>query len=445
MRKFVLSAALACMTICTSAYAEDTKAENVEPREQLKIIHAGTLLAIPGNAPMQKQSVFVRNDRIEKIVPGYVNASSDDKTDVSIINMEDRFVLPGMMDMHVHLSFESGKTAFRIGGSSDESDAASKAQRNDLAAFVDAMDNAKKTLQAGFTTVRNVGSEGWNIAALKQAIESKRVEGPRILTAMHTIHPGADSGSGACSGVESCRTAVRRQIDMGADLIKIYASCSGSQPCGSSEAPGIFLPDELRAIVETAHTRQLTVAAHSHSASGIVDALRAGVDSIEHGSYTPKESHELFKKNGAFLVPTMSVVQENVKNDLIGAKEPMRSVMQNFVDNHSVNIMAAYRAGVIIAAGTDAGVTKHGQNAHELQYYVEQGIPASDAIKAATVNGAALIHRSKDLGTIEAGKIADIIAVEGSPLDDIKRLQSVDFVMKNGDVYRCESNKCNGF
>ncbi len=344
--------------------------------------------------------------------------------------------------MHVHLSFEYGVDGFKIEGVSDEGEIGSKAQRDDIATFVEAMGNARKTLQAGYTTVRNVGSEGWDILALKQAIEAGRVEGPRIFSSMHTIRPGSDTGSGACSGVESCRLAVRRQIDMGADLIKIYASCSGSKPCGNKDAPGIFLPDELEAIVETAHTRRLTVAAHSHSASGIVDSLRAGVDSIEHGSHTPKEAHKLFRKNGAYLVPTITVVQENVKRGLEDAEGPMRKVMQDFVDNHGNNIMAAYKSGVKIAAGSDAGVTKHGDNAHELQYYVEQGMSASDAIKSATIHGAGLLRKNQDLGTIEVGKIADIIAVSGNPLDDIKSLQSVVFVMKDGKIYRCDTNAC---
>ena len=368
--------------------------------------------------------------------------TSDEKTDITIINMKDKFVLPGLMDMHVHLSFEYDTDGFKIEGVSDEGEIGSKAQRADIATFVEAMGNARKTLQAGYTTVRNVGSEGWDIPALKQAIEAGRVEGPRIFSSMHTIRPGSDNGSGACSGVESCRLAVRRQIDMGADLIKIYASCSGSKPCGNKDAPGIFLPDELKAIVETAHTRRLTVAAHSHSASGIVDSLRAGVDSIEHGSHTPKEAHKLFRKNGAYLVPTITVVQENVKRGLEDAEGPMRKVMQDFVDNHGNNIMAAYKSGVKIAAGSDAGVTKHGDNAHELQYYVEQGMSASDAIKSATIHGAGLLRKSQDLGTIEAGKIADIIAVSGNPLDDIKSLQSVVLVVKDGKVYRCEAGAC---
>ena len=444
MRSLITGVILASLFFAGPAFTKTTESETIgtqEP-EKLTIIHAGQLLSIPGEAPLTSQSIFVKNNRIEKVLPGYIVQASDSETDVSIINMQDKFVLPGLMDMHVHLSFEYGVDSFEIKGVADDGKGDSKARRDDIAAFVEAMSNAEKTLQAGYTTVRNVGSEGWNIAALKQAIASGRIEGPRVLSSMHTIRPGADSGSGACNGVEGCRLAVRRQIDMGADLIKIYASCSGSKPCGNKNAPGIFLKDELEAIVQTAHTRQLTVAAHSHSARGIIDSLRAGVDSIEHGSHSTVESHPLFRKNDAYLVPTITVVQENVKGGLKEAEGAMRKVMQDFVDNHGKNTMAAYKAGVKIAAGSDAGVTKHGENAHELQYYVEQGMPASEAIKTATVNGAALIRKSDDLGTIEAGKLADIIAVSGNPLKDIKSLQTVDFVMKDGKVYRCELPDC---
>lgn len=432
-----LAVAMLGASVAMPAFADEpVKAEGEAIKKPVQIIHAGQLLAVPGVAPKAKQSIIISDGRIAQIVPGYVDASGIADAEDHIVDLSDKFVLPGLMDMHVHLSVNYNDKPFEITGMSDESADEEKVERQDVAGLVEALGNAKKTIEAGYTTVRNVGSDGWNMFALKQAVDQGLFPGPRVINAGNIIRPASDGGSGACSGVEGCRLAVRRQIDMGADMIKIYASCSGSKLCGRKDAPGTFLPDELQAIVQTAHTRQMKVAAHSHSAAGVVDALNAGVDSIEHGSNTPPEAYALFKKNNAFLVPTLTVVMLNIRKELPTAKEPMRSLMQTFVDNNGPTMMRAWRAGVRIASGSDAGVTPHGKNALELEYYVEQGMPAVEALKTATVNAAELIGRSKDLGTLEAGKIADIIAVDSSPLDDIKQLQSVRFVMKDGEIVK---------
>ena len=409
------------------------KAEKAEPATTL--IHAGWLLAVAGEQPMRDQTIVVRGERIEQILPGFVSATGAGANGANVIDLRDEYVLPGLMDMHVHLSFEFDAQSFVISGTSDDTEYSDATSRSDVSKMVDAIENARKTLEAGYTTVRNVGSSGWHIAALRDAIASGRLVGPRILTSGVTIYPGSGSGPGACSGVESCRRATREQIDRGADLIKVYATCSGSKTCGLQGAPSTFVPDELEAIVDVAKTRQVKVAAHAHGEDGIRLALRSGVNSIEHGSYTPEDAHRLFKQSGAFLVPTLSV-QDNIRKDIDNAEGAMLAVMQNFLDKHGPRMIAAYRAGVPIAAGSDAGVTKHGNNARELELYVENGMPVSDAIKAATVNGAKLIGRENDLGTIEAGKLADIIAVQANPLQDISALQSVDFVMKGGKIYR---------
>ncbi len=402
--------------------------------EQVTLIHAGWLLSVPGEAALRNRTIVVRGERIEQVLDGFDHGSSYE--DAEIVDLTDSFVLPGLMDMHVHLSSVTGDDeSVHINGNPDEAQGGSEGQRDDVIGFINAMANAQKTLDAGFTTVRNLGSSGWHIAALREAIAEGRVAGPRILTSAATIYPGSDNGAGACSGIESCRRAVRRQIDRGADLIKIYATCSGGKPCGRKDAPSTFIADELDAIVQTARTRQMKVAAHAHGEEGIRAALRAGVDSIEHGSYTPKDSIALYKRNGTYLVPTLSV-QDNIRKDLKEAEGPMREVMETFLAHHGPGMMAAYRAGVKIAAGSDAGVTVHGANARELEVYVLQGMPPSDAIIAATINGADLIGRSDDLGSVEAGKIADIIAVSGNPLEDIASLKQVHFVMKDGAVHR---------
>lgn len=404
--------------------------------DKIVLIQAGWLLAVPGKTPLRERTLVIRNDRIERIDAGYTGPSSFEGNDVEVINLQDRYVLPGLMDMHVHLSDAAGDDKpFKVNNVSGNLDADVVKSRDDITHFVDAVGNAHKTLMAGFTTVRDVGSSGWNMVVLRDAIASGKFEGPRILAALEIIRPGSDNGPGACSGVESCRRETRKQIDMGADLIKIYATCSGSKPCGLQYAPSTFLKDELEAIIDTAHSRQLSVAAHAHGEEGIRAALRAGVNSIEHGSYSPADSIPLYKKNGAFLVPTM-MVEGNIRKDIVGATGPMRAVMQNFLDKHGPRMMEAWRSGVTIAAGTDAGVVEHGNNARELQYYVELGMPAAEAIKTATINGAALINRQNDLGTLEVGKIADVIAVDNDPLADIKALQQVRFVMKDGHVFR---------
>lgn len=446
-KRALLAAACAAIAIAAPAFAhpdgfglpEADPAPAAPARDQVKLIQAGWLLAVPGQQPLRERTIVVRNDRIERIDNGFTAAAAIANADVEVVDLRDRFVLPGLMDMHVHLSMNSGGEApFKIKNVSSDLEGATAEQRNDLTQLVDGIGNARKTLMAGYTTVRDLGSYGWNNVVLRDAIAAGKVEGPRILTAVSTLRPSADTGPGACSGVESCRTTTRRQIDMGADVIKIYASCSGSLPCGLQGAPPTFLDDELKAIVETAHSRQLRVAAHAHGEDAIRAALRAGVNSVEHGSYTPADAIETFKKNGAFLVPTLSV-QDNIRKDILTAKGPMLAVMRNFLDKHGPRMIAAYRAGVKIAAGSDAGINPHGHNARELELYVIEGMPAADAIKASTVNAADLIGRSRDLGTIETGKIADIIAVGTDPIADIKALQSVSFVMKDGRVFRNET------
>lgn len=436
-----LSATVSIAFSSGTAFAHEAEAKPaaIEAKEEERaiVIHAGWLLAVPGEAPLRNQTIIVEGERIARIEAGFVTPPSVGSFKVDIVNLRDAYVLPGLMDMHIHLSFEFGAESFNVSGFSDQVDDPDDASRRDVSLMVDAITNARKTLDAGFTTVRNVGSSGWHITALRDAIAEGHLVGPRILTSGVTIFPGSGSGPGACSGVEGCRRTAREQIDRGVDLIKVYATCSGSKTCGLQGAPSTFVPDELQAIIDVAKTRQIKVAAHAHGEDGIRLALRSGVDSIEHGSYTPADAHKLFERSGAFLVPTLSV-QDNIRADIKTAEGRMLEVMENFLDKHGPRMIAAYRAGVPIAAGSDAGVAKHGNNARELEFYVEYGMPPADAIKAATVNPANLIGRSDDLGTVEVGKIADIIAVSDDPLEDITALKSVTFVMKDGVIHRAD-------
>jgi len=424
------------MTLFAATTLAVSVAQAAPKQADVTVLHVGWLLAVPGQAPTRENTITIRDGRIARVDRGYIQPAIAPTDHVRTIELRDAFVLPGLMDVHVHLSSPSEPNKpFRLTGVSNELEATTAAQRNDVTQMVDAVANARKTLMAGYTTVRDLGSSGWHIAALRDGIAAGVFEGPRIFAAMNIIHPGSDEDAGACTGVESCRRAVRRQIDMGADVIKVYTSCSGSKPCGRQDAPPVFLPDELEAIVQTARSRQLRVAAHAHSEAAIREAAQAGVNSIEHGSYTPADVVPLLKSRGIFLVPTLSV-QDNIRRDIRTATGAMHEVMANFLARHGPRMMAAYHAGVRIVDGSDAGITGHGDNARELELYVREGMPAADAIKAATVNAAALLQRETDLGTIEPGKIADIIAVPRDPLADISALRAVSFVMKDGTVYR---------
>ena len=266
---------------------------SAQPGTRWTIVHAGWILPVPGEAPRSEQTLVIEDDRVDRIVPGYATAESlgidsaaaGAEVDIDVIDLTDHFVLPGLMDMHVHLT-GGGAPA----GMPDEAD--------DVYRLTAGVVNAGLTLRAGYTTVRNPGSAGWSIFALRDGIEAGDLEGSRMFVAGHTIRSSANGGSGSCYSVESCREAVRRQIGMGADLIKVYVTCSGSQPCAHEAGPALFLRDELVAVIETARTRELKVAAHAHTTAGINLALEAGVDSVEHGSWLDERSYELLVETG---------------------------------------------------------------------------------------------------------------------------------------------------
>ncbi len=423
-----------CMSVQTQA--ESPK----ETDTRWLVLHAGLLLAVPGEKPLSQRTIVIRDGQIDQILDGYVpiaEAVDSNVQNVAFLDLSDAFVLPGLMDMHIHLSFEFNVDGQKSYGDAEEYSRQHHNARDDAYNFVTAIGNARKTLNAGYTTVRNVGSEGWHIFALRDAIRDGNLEGPRIIASGHTIRIGTDDGNGACWSVATCRRATREQIDMGADVIKVYASCSGSKPCGYEGAPSVFLKDELRAVVEVAASRELKVAAHAHGTASINLAAREGVTSIEHGSYNDAESRKIMRKNGVYLVPTLAV-QMNIRKDIKKASGTMLEVMQGFLDNHGPRMYAAHKAGVKIAAGSDAGVTRHGKNALELELYVDYGLTPAEAITASTVTAAQLIGMEDKLGTVETGKIADLIAVKVNPLEDIKALQNVSVVIKDGRIIKNE-------
>jgi len=403
------------------------------------IIHAGKLLAIPGQAAKSTQTIVVSGERIVKIQDGYADAG-EFEGEVSVIDLKNRFVLPGLMDMHVHLQFE-------LGPKNDSETLKMSSQQIEMRSVMYGM----RTLLAGFTTVRDAGSRPQEMYALRDGINNGWVDGPRIIaaggvgiTGGHADISGMNpklmemfTSENVCDGPYDCRRATRNVIKYGADWIKI-TSTGGVLSDRATGTGQQMEMDELKEVVLAAKRMGRKVASHAHQEDGILAALEAGVDSIEHGSYAGPESIKLFKKTGAYLVPTL-LAGETV---LLMAKNS--DFMSPAIKDKAIatgaamkgNFAAAYKAGVKIAYGTDSGVSKHGTNAREAVLMVQAGMPAMDVIKSATVSTADLLDMSSSIGTIEAGKFADIIAVGSSPLDNIEELLDVDFVMKGGKVYK---------
>lgn len=404
--------------------------------EHTTVIHAGTLLAVPGYAPKSKQSIIIEGNRIARVEDGFVDPASV-AGDAMFIDLSDKFVLPGLMDMHVHLLGELGPNSRLY----------MLQVTTSMQALKGAM-HAKRTLDAGFTTVRDLGGRPEAIYALRDAIDKGYLPGPRIVAAGSSL--AATGGHGdvdgvkaelltlwtpetICDGPYDCRRATRYAIKYGADWIKITAT-GGVLSDTATGTDQQMTEDELREIMDTAHGLGVKVAAHAHGTDGINAALRAGVDSIDHGSFLDRESIRLFRQTGAYLVPTLSpsykIPPQMEGNpfftDAIKAKALAASAASK------ANFGSAYEAGVKIAFGTDSAVTKHGKNADEFAMMVDSGMSEMDAIRAATVVAAALLDMSDTLGTIESGKMADIIAVDRNPLDDITALESVSVVIRDG-------------
>ncbi len=399
------------------------------------IIHAGQVLAVPGAKPLSEQSIYISDNKIVKIVAGYQLEKG-----ASVIDLTDSFVLPGLIDSHVHLRSEFNPN-IRL-------EAVTK--RSGDTAY-DALVNGRKTLMAGFTSVQDVGGPE-EIFALRDAINAGKVAGPRIRAAGRPVSPTGGHGDThgyrqevldlfhsptICDGVADCRRATRAAIKKGADIVKITAT-GGVLSNTAAGTEQQFFNDELEAIVETAKKMGRKVTAHAHGKTGIDSALNAGVKSIEHGTYLDVETAELFKKHDAVLVPTvlagMTVVDWAENKNWLPPASKAKALEVGPQMQEMLRI--AYANGVTIAFGTDTGVSKHGENAREFGYMVEAGMSEMDAIKAATVTAAKHIEMGEVIGSLEPGKFADIIAVDGNPLTHIEQLYDVDFVMKNGVVYK---------
>lgn len=403
------------------------------------LIHAGTLLAVPGDSVQRNRTIVVDDGRIVTVQDGFADPADFDGA-VRVIDLRDAFVLPGLMDMHVHLQGE-------LGPDNDSEDLRMSPQQVQMRSVMFAM----RTLEAGFTTVRDVGNSGQEMYALRDGIENGWISGPRIIAAGSVgITGGHADVSGMrpaflelltddsiCDGPYDCRRATRNQIKYGADLIKI-TSTGGVLTDRATGTGQQMEMDELREVVLAARRMGRKVASHAHHEDGIVAALEAGVASIEHGSYAGSRAIPLFLETGAYLVPTLlagkTVATMAVESDFM--TPAIREKAIRVGNDMTGNFAKAHRAGVNIAYGTDSGVSPHGTNAEEAVLMVEAGMSEMDVLVSATINAADLIGMSDSIGTIEAGKYADIIAVDGSPLENIEELLDVDFVMKGGQVYK---------
>lgn len=417
------------------------------PPPKITYIHAGRLLDRPGQPPRGNSTIVVRDGKIAEVRDGFAAPEAG----ATLVDLKDRFVLPGLIDMHVHL--------LGIGGDplTARLNALETEPGDDLLYGVG---NARATLLAGFTTVRDLGGSPRNIRALRDAIARGDVDGPTIVNAGSAVsvtgghgdwtngvaepyaHAVAETVDNTCDGPADCTRATRRQIGLGAQVVKITAT-GGVLSNVSGGLGRAFTPEEMKAIVDTAHGLGRKVAAHSHAADGTRGALEAGVDSIEHGSFLDDPTIALLKRTGAYLVPTELAPVAALAQARSGALPPAtipkaEAAAAAMVDSHR----RAWRAGVKFAFGTDSGVSKHGDNAQEFALLVDQvGMTPAEAIRTATVAAADLLGQSATLGTLEPGKAADLIAVTGSPLENVRALETVDFVMKRGVVAKRDGHR----
>lgn len=405
----------------------------------LTYIHAGKIIPANSDEILFRSTIIVEDNKILRIESGYAIPDFGD----TLIDLKEASVMPGLMDMHVHITHELGPGSYIHRFTKNEADYAFKS-----------VGYAEKTLMSGFTTIRNLGDEFNVSVALKKAINNGDITGPRIYTSAKSIattggHADPTNGfrrdlmgdpgprEGVVNGVAEARKAVRQRYKDGADLIKITATGGVLSLAANGQNPQ-FMQDELEAIVATAKDYGMTVAVHAHGQEGIERAIKAGVTSIEHGTYMADQTMDLMKQYGTYYVPTILagkwVAEKSEQEGFFPAVvRPKAAAIGPLIQN---TFSRAWAAGVKVAFGTDSGVSSHGDNWREFVYMVEAGMPTLEAIKSATYHTANLLNIQDKLGTLEPGKLADIVAVSGDPVRDISVMQNVIFVMKDGKVYK---------
>jgi imidazolonepropionase-like amidohydrolase len=403
------------------------------------VIHPGHVLDVRTGQMRTNQAIVIEGEKIKQIAPaGDVKAGVGD----TVIDLPDATMLPGLIDMHTHLTFELSSLGYAGLGISTAREALLGAK------------NARLTLEAGFTTVRNLGAKDYADIALRDAINDGDVIGPRIvasgpalgITGGHCdenlLPPSFNyQGDGVADGVQAVQHKVREVIKYGADVIKICAT-GGVLSKGDDPNASQYTLEEMKAIVADAHRLGRRVAAHAHGAEGVRWASDAGVDSIEHGHLMDDAAIAALKKNGTYLVPTLFLteyMQANLEHSSV--PEFSKKKMRDISAAAQQNIKKAMAGGVKVAFGTDAAVYPHGLNAGEFHVYVKLGMTPLAAIQTATINAADLLGWTKTVGTIEEGRWADLIAVDGDPTKDVTTLEHVRFVMKGGQVYKNEYKK----
>lgn len=405
---------------------------------QIKYLHCGQLIDCTDQSIKKEMTIIVEGNTISRIEKGYTKAPAE----ATIIDLKNKTVMPGLMDMHVHIEGESNPKRYEEGFRMNPADLALQATQY-----------AERTLLAGFTTLRDLGGSGVNVS-LRNAINKGWVKGPRIFTcekALATTGGHADPTNGVrddlkgdpgpkegvVNSPEDAWKAVRQRYKNGADCIKITATGGVLSVAASGENPQ-FNDAELAAIIAAAKDYNFHVAAHAHGKAGMKRAIIAGVTSIEHGTFMDEEIMDLMKQHETYYVPTISAGMFVAEKAKVPGFYPKIIALKASVIGPQIQdtFKKAYENGVKIAFGTDSGVSYHGDNANEFIYMHEAGMPAIEAIYSATVTSSELLGQSDMLGTIEKGKYADIIAVDGDPTQDIQAMKRVAFVMKDGVVYK---------
>lgn len=405
---------------------------------QSSYLHCGNIIDVNSGQILSEKTIIVEGGVIKQVVDGFRDAPAGSKN----IDLKNKYVMPGLMDMHVHIEGELGPKSYEEEFRMNKADLALRSTGY-----------CKKTLLAGFTTVRDLGGSGVNVS-LRNAINQGFIEGPRILTAEKAIgttggHADPTNGvredlkgdpgpsEGVINGLEDAYKAVRQRYKNGADCIKITSTGGVLSVAKNGQGPQFTL-EEIKAIVAASKDYGFVTAAHAHGAEGMKRAIVGGINSIEHGTLMDEEAMDLMVKHGTYLVPTLLAGKTVLdKADIPGFFPPVIVPKAKYIGQQMVaNFGKAYAKGVKIAYGTDTGVSAHGENAREFILMVDYGMPAMEAIQSATKTAAELMQMYDEVGSLDAGKWADIVAVDKDPTQDIYAMLDVSFVMKAGKVYK---------